>query len=141
MDGLASLLARTLRHSTCSLLHFCRYLLTSISMLCLLNFFRVYSLFFLIPHYYLPSYVIGLECFMVSLRDLFYVCSGSKQNQRRVVVLRAVELRHWREQASSLLRRRKQPATHGTASGLRMGRGSKGPICVQVDFFCVCEGG
>ena len=73
---------------------------------------------------------------MVSLQGLFYVCWGSKQNQRRVV-LRAVELHHWREQASSLWRRQKLPATHGTASGLRMARGSKHPISVQRDRFFV----
>lgn len=82
--------------------------------------------------YYLRSYVIGLECFMVSLQDLFYVCWGSKENQRRAV-LRAQELHHRRDEASSLLRRRK--LTRGTACGLRMARESKGPVWARVRQF------
>ena len=63
---------------------------------------------------------------MVSLQDLFYVCWGSKQSQRRAA-LRAQELHHQRDEVGSLLRHQKL-TPHGTVSGLRMARGSKGPF-------------
>ena len=126
MGGLASLLARTHRHFTCSSLHFCRYLPTSASTIPVEFTSSISLVFPLMRYYYFCSYVIGLECFMVSLQDLFYVCWGSKQNQRRAA-LRAQELHHQRDEASSLLRHRKL-TPHGTTSGLRMARGSKGPF-------------
>lgn len=69
------------------------------------------------------SYVTSLECFIVSLQDSFYVCWGSKQNQRRAG-FRVQNLHHSRDQASSSLRNPKL-TTPGTMSGAGMAGESK----------------
>ena len=87
------------------------------------------------PIYYCHSYVISLECFMVSLRDSLYICWGSKPNQRRAE-FRVQTLHHSRDQASSLSRHQKLARTHGKTSGVGMvGECKVVYVCSYSDSF------